>query len=65
MPPTLRKWRQRSMRAPIANSEFELAVKIGAKLRALPGNPLSFLMVPPESDAAFPLIHFQPEHSPI
>jgi hypothetical protein len=63
MPPTLRKWRQRSMRAPIANSEFEL--EIGARQSALPGNPLSFLMVPPESDAAFPLIHSQPERSPI
>jgi hypothetical protein len=62
MPPMLRKWRQRSMRAPIAHSEL---LEIGAKQLALPGYPRSFLMVPPESEFAFLPIHFQPERSPI
>jgi hypothetical protein len=62
MPPTLRKWQQRSMRAPIANSEL---LEIGGKQLALPGCPLSFLMVSPESESAFPPLHFQLECSPI
>jgi hypothetical protein len=63
MPPMPRKWRQRSMRAPTANSEFGL--ELGVRPRTLSEYPLSFLMVPSESEAAFPPIHFQPERSPI
>jgi hypothetical protein len=60
MPPMVRKWRRPGTRGPIANNRL----RIGVQFLALSRHPSFLLMVPPESEFAFPQIHFQLESSP-